>query len=161
MPGYGIQDAKSGKGLLSWRWAEERLEKGRTYFISTADASGKPHLMPVWGVWFCGAFFFSTGDRSRKAKNLARDSRCSIATEIDFQRKPKTKGTVKDAVILEGTAELLKESRVQKKFSLLYEDKYGWDMEGFSEPIYRVRPNVVFGLTNQFNLTATRWTFNE
>ena len=35
MPGYGIADAKGGRGLLPWRWAEERLQKGRTYFIAT------------------------------------------------------------------------------------------------------------------------------
>ncbi len=27
MPGYGILDAASGKGLLPWSWASERLAK--------------------------------------------------------------------------------------------------------------------------------------
>ena len=160
MPGYGLADAKGGRGLLPWRWAKERLEKGGTYFIATADPTGKPHVMPVWGVWFNDAFFFSTGNHSRKARNLAANSRCSLATEIDFAKRPK-KGHIKDTVILEGVAEVIADPRTRKKFSVLYQDKYAWDMEGFDEPIYRVRPNVVFGLTSEFNQTATRWRFNE
>jgi nitroimidazol reductase NimA-like FMN-containing flavoprotein (pyridoxamine 5'-phosphate oxidase superfamily) len=160
MPGYGIADAKGGSGLLSWRWAVERLEKGRTYFLATSDLTGKPHLMPVWGVWFNNTFFFSTGGQSRKARNLSQNPRCSIATEIDFARRPK-KGQIKDTVILEGAVEIVTDSRTRNRFCSIYEDKYAWDMEDFGEPIYRLRPNVVFGLTSEFTQTATRWTFNE
>jgi len=160
MPGYGLADAKAGRGLLPWRWAKERLEEGRTYWISTSGQDAKPHMMPVWGVWFNDAFFFSTGNQSRKARNLAENPHCSIATEIDFKKRPK-KDDIKDAVILEGTAELVSDSRILKKFGKLYEDKYAWDMEDFDEPVYRVRPNIVFGLTSEFNQTATRWTYNE
>src|SRR5215470_11728074 len=160
MPGYGIADAKGGRGLLPWQWAEERLQRGRTYFIATADPGGRPHLMPVWGVWFDNAFFFSTGDQSRKARNISMNSRCSVATEIDFERRPK-KGQIKDGIILEGVAEVITDSRIRKKFSAIYQDKYAWDMEGFNEPIYRVRPHVAFGLTTEFNQTATRWRFDN
>jgi len=160
MPGYGLADAKGGKGLLSWRWAKERLEHGRTYWIATAGLDARPHVMPIWGVWFNDAFFFSTGNQSRKARNLAQNSRCSVATEIDFTKRPK-KDDIKDSIILEGVAELINDSRIRKKFSKLYEAKYAWDMDGFEEPIYRVLPNVVFGLTSEFNQTATRWRFDE
>jgi nitroimidazol reductase NimA-like FMN-containing flavoprotein (pyridoxamine 5'-phosphate oxidase superfamily) len=82
MPGYGIADAKGGRGLLSWQWATERLEKGRTYWLATTRETGMPHVMPVWGVWFSDAFFFSTGNQSRKARNLAKNPGCSVATEF-------------------------------------------------------------------------------
>src|SRR5438105_4143643 len=100
MPGYGIADAKAGGGLLSWRWATERLENGRTYWLATTRPDGQPHVMPVWGVWFADAFFFSTGQQSRKARNLAENARCSVAVEIDFARRPK-KSQIKDSVIVE------------------------------------------------------------
>jgi nitroimidazol reductase NimA-like FMN-containing flavoprotein (pyridoxamine 5'-phosphate oxidase superfamily) len=160
MPGYGIADAKGGRGLLPWRWAKERLEKGRTYWIATARPDNHPHIMPVWGVWFEDRFFFSTGNQSRKARNLAANSRCSIATEIDFEKRPK-KGQIRDSIIIEGVAELIDDSRTRKKFSKIYEEKYAWDMSDFDEPVYRVSPRVVFGLTTEFNQTATRWTFDE
>ena len=160
MPGYGIADAKGGRGLLTWRWATERLEKGRTYWIASARPDGKPHVMPVWGVWLSDAFFFSTGNQSRKARNLAANSRCSVATEIDFEKRPK-KGEIKDSIIIEGVADLVPDSRTRKKFSKIYQEKYAWNMDGFNQPIYRVNPKVIFGLTSEFNQTATRWTFNE
>ena len=56
---------------------------------------------------------------------------------------------------------MINDSRIRKKFSRLYETRYAWDMDGFEEPIYRVLPNVVFGLTSEFNQTATRWRFDE
>jgi nitroimidazol reductase NimA-like FMN-containing flavoprotein (pyridoxamine 5'-phosphate oxidase superfamily) len=158
MPGYGLADAKGGRGLLPWSWAQERLEKGRTYFIATADPAGRPHVMPVWGVWFNNAFFFSTGNESRKARNLSTNTQCSVAVEIDFQRRPK-KGEIKDAVIIEGLAEVINDARTRNKFSSIYQEKYDWDMEDFEEPVYRVRPRAVFGLSSEFNQTATRWKF--
>jgi nitroimidazol reductase NimA-like FMN-containing flavoprotein (pyridoxamine 5'-phosphate oxidase superfamily) len=160
MPGYGIAGEKSGKGLLPWIWAKERLEQGRTYWLGTTGPGPKPHVMPVWGVWFDGAFFFSTGNESRKARNLALHSRCSIATEIDFKKRP-TKDRIKDSVILEGAAERVTDSRIRQKFARIYHTKYAWDMEGFEEPVYRVRPKVVFGFMAEFTETATRWTFDE
>ena len=161
MPGYGIADANGGRGLLPWRWAEECLQKGRTYFLSTADSTGKPHLMPVWGVWFNGAFFFSTGNKSRKARNLSANSRCSIATEIDFEKRPRKKGQINDTVILEGVAEVIADTRSRKKFCIIYQEKYGWDMADFDEPIYRLNPSVVFGIASEFTETATRWKFGH
>ncbi len=158
MPGYGIADARAGKGLLKWKWATDRLEKGRTYWLATARPDGRPHVMPVWGVWFGGAFYFSTGKESRKAKNLAANPTCSVAVEIDFKKQPK-KDDIKDSVVVEGSVELLRDAKIVKKFSKIYEEKYGWDMEGFAEPIYCIRPRVVFGFTSSFNQTATRWLF--
>ena len=82
MPGYGIADATSGKGLLPWSWAVERLTKARNYWVATTRPDGNPHAMPVWGVWIDDAFYFSTGTQSRKARNLAENPRCVIGCEI-------------------------------------------------------------------------------
>jgi len=45
MPGYGIPKGK--KGLLSWKWAEQRLEKSHNYWISTARPDGTPDFISV------------------------------------------------------------------------------------------------------------------
>jgi len=90
-----VQDApKDSRGLKPWPWALERLEKSHNYWISTTRPSGRPHLMLVWGIWWQDAFWFSTGPRTRKAKNIAADSHVVIGTE-----------KADEAVILEGTAE--------------------------------------------------------
>ena len=71
MPGYGILDADSGRGLLPWSWAVERLSKSRNYWIASTWPDGRPHCVPVWGVWLDDGFYFSSGERSRKARNPA------------------------------------------------------------------------------------------
>lgn len=150
MPGYGILDAQSGKGLLPWSWAVERLSDGHNYWVATTRPDGRPHAMPVWGVWFDNRFYFSTGEQSRKARNIAENPHCAVGTE---------RGT--DAVVIEGVAELVTGEAVRNRFAKLYGQKYKWDLTGFDEPIYAVRPSVVFGLTSGLAETATRWVFDE
>src|ERR1700726_1692100 len=81
MPGYGTLDADQGTGLLPWSWAEERLARSHDYWVATTRPDGRPHLMPVWAVWFEDALGFSSSNGSRKATNLAADTRCTIATD--------------------------------------------------------------------------------
>src|SRR5437763_12183194 len=68
MPGYGISENR--KDLLSWKWAEGVLSKTKNYFMVTVRRDGRPHVMPIWGVWIGGGFYFSTGKNSVKARNL-------------------------------------------------------------------------------------------
>lgn len=70
MPGYGILAADQGSGLLPWSWASERLAEAHNYFVATTRPDGRPHVMPVWGLWLDDTFYFSTGRESRKARNL-------------------------------------------------------------------------------------------
>lgn len=147
MPGYGLP--KSRKGLLSWSWAEQRLTKSHNYWISTARPDGAPHSMVVWGLWLDGRFYFSTGQKSRKARNLAANPRCVICSDRAEQ-----------AVIVEGVAEPVSDRAIRKRFGDLYQKKYNWDMKDFAEPVYVVRPRVVFGLfEKKFMGSATRWKF--
>ena len=151
MPGYGILDADKGKGLLRWSWAANRLAKAHTYWVATTCGDGSPHVMPVWGVWLDDVFCFSTGNASRKARNLAQNPRCVIACELD-----------QDQVIVEGVADVITGSELNRRFAAAYGPKYNWNMEDFDEPVYAVRPTVAFGFTtanDAFTSTATRWTF--
>lgn len=149
IPGYGLPKGK--KGLLAWKWADDRLRKSHNYWIATSRADGRPHVMVVWGLWRDETFYFCTGERSRKARNLDRNPHCVVCTERAEQ-----------AVIVEGTVELLTDAAQRKNFGKLYQRKYNWDMEGFTEPVYMVRPRVAFGLWEKdFLNTATRWRFAQ
>lgn len=156
MPGYGLP--KGTKGLLPWSWAQRRLEKSHNYWITTAKPDGSPHTMIVWGLWMDGAFLFSTGRRSRKARNLAQNQHCVVCTEQANQ-----------AVIVEAIAEEVADVGLRRAFLKRYERKYNFDMSGMQrdilnmkEPIYAVRPVVMFGLDEKKSLTAaTRWRFGR
>jgi hypothetical protein len=144
-------------GLKSWPWGLERLEKSHNYWIATSRPDGRPHLMIVWGVWWQDAFWFSTGPRTRKAKNIAADPHCVIGTE-----------KADEAVILEGSAEEIKDRSVWKQLAQIYNGKYGGDIEPLlmaSEGcVFRVKPQIAFGQdehTGNFTESVTRWRFPE
>jgi hypothetical protein len=156
MPGYGLP--KSSKGLLPWKWAERRLKLSHNYWIITVRPDGRPHAMVVWGLWLDGNFYFGTGSQSRKAKNLADNSHCIVGTEQADQ-----------AVIVEGTAEAVKDVDFLRQYLRLYEKKYDFDMKDFAadilnlkEPVYRVQPDVAFGLDEKkFPSATTRWRLSQ
>jgi hypothetical protein len=157
-PGYGFP--KGTKGLLPWKWAEQRLKKSHNYWITTIrPAAGKsgvaPHTMVVWGLWQDGRVLFSTGSNSRKARNLAENANCIVCTEHAHE-----------AVIVEGVAEIA-DVAARKKFLPLCERKYKFDMStmkddilSMKEPVFTVQPKVVFGLWEKhFQGKSTRWKF--
>lgn len=143
-------------GLKQWGWALERLEKSHNYWIATSRSDGRPHLMLVWGIWWQDAFWFSTGPRARKAKNIAANSWCAIGTE-----------KADEAVILEGTAEQIKDRTVWKTVCQEYDRKYGGNvlpmLESSGGNVYRVQPRTAFGQdehADNFAESVTRWAFN-
>jgi len=152
-PGYGFP--KGAKGLLPWSWAEQRLKKSHNYWITTVRPDCSPHTMVVWGLWIDGQFLFSTGSQSRKARNLGKNPHCIVATE-----------QAQEAVIVEGVAEIA-DIPTRKKLLAKYPRKYEWDMStiekdilSMKEPVFAVRPKVVFGLWEKhFQGRSTRWKF--
>jgi len=154
MPGYGLPKAK--KGLLPWRWAERRLTKSRQYWIATTRPDGRPHVMVVWALWLNGVLYFSTGSKSQKAQNLAKNPQCIMCTE-----------KADEAVILEGVAETERNVEHIREFIPLYEKKYKWklgemgqDLLNLKEPVFYLRPKKAFGLwEKKFVTSATRWIF--
>jgi nitroimidazol reductase NimA-like FMN-containing flavoprotein (pyridoxamine 5'-phosphate oxidase superfamily) len=152
MPGYGIKGPEEGKGLLPWKWAEERLAKAHNFWVASTRPDGRPHVMPVWGVWMEGALYFSTGAKSRKARNLRANPSCVVCGEH-----------ARGQIVIEGQARRLSDRKLWKRFSKVYEEKYDFDMSGYSaEPFYMVRPRTVFGLWEKdFVGSATRWKFRN
>jgi nitroimidazol reductase NimA-like FMN-containing flavoprotein (pyridoxamine 5'-phosphate oxidase superfamily) len=150
MPGYGLLGPAEGRGLLDWSWAEDRLRSNRNYWLSTVTETGRPHAVPVWGVWELDSFFFSTGAATRKARNLAQNPRCVVTTE-----------GAAEAVIVEGRAELVVDADVREFVPQRYEAKYSTGYPPDSH-LYRVRPDVAFGFierASEFAGAATRWQF--
>ena len=148
MPGYGVGRAR--RGLLSWTAAARRLARSHNYWLVTTRPDGRPHAMPIWGLWLGDRFYFSSGRRSRKTRNLAANPRCIVCTE-----------RADEAVIVEGTAAPVADAAVLASLARPYQRKYRpWTLDPALGPIYEVRPRVVFGVFERtFPRSATRWTF--
>jgi nitroimidazol reductase NimA-like FMN-containing flavoprotein (pyridoxamine 5'-phosphate oxidase superfamily) len=154
MPGYGLQPAGEGTGLLPWSWAEEKLTVSRNYWLVSVWPDGRPHAMPVWGMWHDGALWFSSSKQSRKSRNLTADSRCVVTTE-DTQ----------NPVVVEGTAELITSPEDLATMLALENAKYSTDygiemLDPAINSSFRVKPEWVFGLeASDFTGSPTRWEF--
>ena len=153
----GLSYSARSQSHFSGCLQRERLEKSHNYWISTARPDGRPHLMVVWGIWWEDAFWFSTGPQTRKAKNLAAQSYCVIATD-----------NAEEAVILEGTAQEIENRSVWKQVATIYDRKYGGDLfpllESNGGSIFRVEPRLAFGQDEHaanFLESATRWHFRS
>ena len=148
--------APENPALTPWSEAEAGLVASKTYWLATTRPDGRPHVMPVWGVWLDGAFYFSTSPTSRKGKNLAANPCCTISVSrhaID--------------IVVEGTAAVLTEEATAEKVAAVYGPKYEWPVtvrdggiygeNGDGGPLYVLTPTVAFGFGDSAAFTATRW----
>jgi nitroimidazol reductase NimA-like FMN-containing flavoprotein (pyridoxamine 5'-phosphate oxidase superfamily) len=137
------------KGLLPWAWAERRLRSSHNYYVMTVRADATPHAMPVWGIWVDDRFYFSTGAKSRKARNLAANASCVICTE-----------NAAEAVVVEGTAAPMDDAARLSAIAPHYARKYkSFTLDPKMGPIFEVVPKVVFGLREKTFKSTTRWIF--
>jgi nitroimidazol reductase NimA-like FMN-containing flavoprotein (pyridoxamine 5'-phosphate oxidase superfamily) len=154
MPGYGVLGPTEGTGLLPWSWAHERLAASHDFWLATQRPDGRPHLMPVWGVWDDESLWFSSARGSRKAINLRANPRCAIATDNAYE-----------PVIVEGDAiEVTDEPQLRAALDLenrKYGTDYGVEMiDTAQNSWFRLRPLRVFSLNeNDFTGSPTRWSF--
>ena len=141
---YGLKSLESG-GLMSWGYVEKRLTESKSYWVSTTKPDGRPHAMPVWGLWLLGRFYFGTDPTSRKGRNLAANPAIIVHLESGD-----------DVVIVEGVAENVGDELLRTQLRAAYQAKYDVD----AAPDYGVRPQVILAwLEADFPGTATRFRF--
>lgn len=157
MPGYGV-DIPSWEPL-PWSWAAERLIANRNYWVVTVSADGRPHALPVWGVWDDDdrRFGFSCAPRSRKARNLAADPRAVIMVDDTVE-----------CLSMEGRAAPVADDERRAEWIERYLAKYQPISPGISADFLRenliveFEPERAFAVIEreeEFSSRATRWVF--
>jgi hypothetical protein len=79
-----------GLPTIEWSQVESQLNSVRdgddprspdrvTFWLTTLNADGSPHVTSVGAMWHAGSVWFQTGDVTQKAKNVARDPRCAVS----------------------------------------------------------------------------------
>ena len=147
MPGYGVSESR--EGVLPWSWALTRIENSRNHFIASTRPDGRPHVMPVWGVWCDDRYVFSTGITTVKSKNLLRQPAIAVTFEDE-----------KYAVVLEGIAEITPLADVPG-FVDAYKEKYEYEIK--EGPVWSVVPTCAFAFVedDSFAQTATKWMWDR
>lgn len=89
--GYGVPDGV--EGTLAWSEVEDRLVAARHYWLASVRPDGRPHVVPRWGVWLDGRFWYDGAPTTVHARNVAVHPPCALHLES---------GT--EAVVVEGVS---------------------------------------------------------
>jgi hypothetical protein len=163
--------------LLDWDRIKDRLDAGlsqapetggpnrHTCWLATINRDGSPHVTGIGALWVDDAFWFETGDGTRKGRNLALDPRCTLSVSTsDFD------------LVVEGNAHKVTDPATVADIAQRYAAE-GWparvDDTGvaltaeFSAPsagpppwfVYRLLPSAATALLTVEPGGATRWRF--
>jgi general stress protein 26 len=156
MPDYGV-DTPDWRPL-PWEWAAERLTVNRNYWLTTVSATGRPHSLPVWGVWDDAEqrFAFSCAASSRKARNLLTNPAVVVAGSDTVE-----------CVSVEGTAAIIADDGRREQWIARYVEKYDPGSDEMTDFVrghllVEVTPERAFGIVereDEFSARATRWHF--
>lgn len=141
---YGIPRGK--EGMLPWSHVRERMSLARNYWLATVRPDGRPHSVPVWGVWVEDRLHFGGGRSTRKARNLAANPNVVAHSESG-----------EDVMILEGVVEEVTDPASQERIDDAYEAKYG---VRHGTPVWVLKPRVIHAWS-RFPVDATRWVFRR
>jgi hypothetical protein len=162
---------------LDWEAVVDRLGAGltqapgtggpdrHTCWLATIDADGRPHVTGIGAVWHHGAFWFETGKTTRKGRNLARDSRCTLTLALrEFD------------LVVEGEAHLVADPAIVTELARLWAEDWPCTVDEsgialtapFSAPsagpppwhVYRIDATGATALQTVEPGGATRWTFS-
>ena len=133
--------------------------------MTTINSDGSPHVTGIGALWVDGSFWFETGERTCKGKNLARDPRCVLSVAAhDFD------------LVVEGTASKISDPQIVAAMAARWAAD-GWparvDDSGqaltadFSAPsagpppwfVYRIEARTATALATIAPGGATRWRF--
>jgi Pyridoxamine 5'-phosphate oxidase len=145
---------------------DPRSPNRSTFWLTTLNADGSPHVTSVGALWHAGSCWFQTGRRTRKAKNIDRDPRCAVSVA--------TQGF---DVMISGDAQRVTDPATVAAIAALWA-KSGWPAEpdesgtGITAPfnaptlgpppwfIYEIRPDTATAVgTAEDTPGSTRWRF--
>ena len=163
-----------GHAALPWSRARDGLAAkpdpehpgaDRTFFLSTTRPNGKAHSASVGALWYDGDLYFTSGDGTRKSRNLATNPTGTLSVKLPGID-----------VVLEGEASRVTDAQTLEALASDYRAA-GWPVHvdgeaftaEFSAPsagpppwaLYRFRFDTVFGVATEAPHGATRWRFTN
>ena len=166
-PRYGDASATAP----SWEAIEKLLVEAQLYWIITVRTDGRPHAVPLVGVWYDGAFSFCTGFEEQKQRNLDANPQVAVSTG-GMGANGWSSGR---DVVVEGAAERVTDAETLQALADAWFAKYGedWHFEvrgqefvelsnsgGSTEGgarVYRVAPSKVLAFGDAHGQTAYRF----
>jgi nitroimidazol reductase NimA-like FMN-containing flavoprotein (pyridoxamine 5'-phosphate oxidase superfamily) len=147
------------------------LAAAQLYWIITVRVDGRPHAVPLVGVWHDGAFAFCTGSTEQKQRNLDANPHVAVTTGTTGANGW---NSGKD-VVVEGTAQRVTDATALRALADAWFAKYGddWNFEVRGEEfvevshsgggteggawVYRVKPDKVIAFGDEHGQTTYRF----
>jgi hypothetical protein len=147
-----------------WARARRMLKTAKSYWLTTVRPDTRPHVTTIAAIWLDEALYFTTGKNERKAKNLARNSRCIITTGCHvFQGLD---------VVVEGRATRVTGASTLRRLAKAYRGKYAPHFrfevrgghlyhQGTVDRVlpYRLAATKALGFGKGRMFSQTRWRF--
>lgn len=155
---YGEPDATA----TPWSVGSEILKQAELYWITTVRPEGRPHTVPLMGIWLDDTFYISTGQVERKARNLESNQQVTVTTGCNRWEEGFD-------VVVEGRAVRLKDQTRLQLIADAYKVKYGWTYTVVDEAlegergntgwVFKITPVTAFGFAKK-PYSQTRWRFS-
>lgn len=166
-----------GAAPMDWSPVTERLARGvpqapgtggpnrHTCWLTTLNPDGSPHVTGVGALWARDAFWFETGEGTRKGRNLAGDPRCALSLAVE-----------EFDLVVEGTAAMVDDPELVAELAGLWSAE-GWPVrvdetgvaltaeysaQSAGRPpwhVYRLSPAAATAVETVTPYRATRWQF--
>jgi nitroimidazol reductase NimA-like FMN-containing flavoprotein (pyridoxamine 5'-phosphate oxidase superfamily) len=65
--------------------SKEFLKSQKILRLATIDSSGNPHIVPVWYMYVNKKFYIGTNTKTKKAKNIKKNSKVSFCVDIGIK----------------------------------------------------------------------------
>jgi len=147
-PGYGTP-----RTPLAWADVRARLEEAKHYWLATVRPDGRPHVVPLDGIWLGDAWYFGGSSETVKHSNLSNNPRAVMHLE-----------DASSAIMIEGACEELSPDQgLAARLSEQSRAKYGYGPDPATYAAsgnWRLRPATVLAWT-RFPEDATRFTFGS
>ena len=155
-----------GSAPLEWSRARDAVAVTPTvdlpYFLGTVR-DGRPHAAGIGALWHEGTFWFVSGPRTRKSRDLAAEPRCTISVRVPGMD-----------LVFEGEAHRVTDGDTLETLAARYREA-GWpaqvEDEAFTAPysapsagpppwyLYRFTLGTAVAVASAEPHGATRWRF--
>jgi nitroimidazol reductase NimA-like FMN-containing flavoprotein (pyridoxamine 5'-phosphate oxidase superfamily) len=142
--GYGTP-----KTPMEWAAVRDRLEATDRFWLATTRPDGRPHVIPIDGIWLDGRWYFGGAPQTVSMRNLKANP--EVVVHLDDPMR---------AVMVEGVAEWVTPSpQDAARLADASNAKYGYGMkpEQFAGT-WALRPRRVLAWEN-FPTDCTRFVF--
>jgi general stress protein 26 len=137
-----------------WSEIDQRLADASLYWLVTVRRDGRPHAVPLCGVWRDEAFFFCTGDAEQKMRNLEANGHVTVvAGPLGADG-----WAVGKDIAVEGRAEVVVDDVELEALAAAWFAKYGadWHFEVRDHRFFEVTDGGGHGGAQVFRVTPAK-----